>query len=116
MASAIWIYFTKRNISEELGNLYIPFNCEFLIIREVDKLYYQIEEVYQISEKGSKIYSSFGFWNNKKLKVSGNDFFKRRMDLKGHQFNLAETFVSTKFFSISFKKSMINLIFYIILD
>jgi hypothetical protein len=102
MASAIWINFIKKNITEELNNLYIPYNCEFLIIEKIDYLNYDIKEIYQISKDFPKIYSHFGVWENGKLKASGNDFYKRRMDLNGHKFNVAEThvkYLTKRFFS-----------------
>jgi hypothetical protein len=95
MASAIWIIFIQEDITNELKNFYIPFNCKFLIVKKIDALNYDIEDVYQISENYPQAFTKFASWKNRKLEIFGKDFYGRRMDLKGKRITVAETFVSS---------------------
>lgn len=94
MTSVIWIYFTDSNYNENLRNLYIPYNSRFFIINKVNEFDYEIKNVYQISEKSSKIYSNFANMKNGEIEFFVKDIYSQRMDLNGHQFNVALSSVS----------------------
>lgn len=60
MASVIWIYFTD-DVIQNFDDLYLPFNSRFYIIRKTDVNIFEIEDVYQISERSLKIFTIFLF-------------------------------------------------------
>ena len=90
VSSLVLVIFIKDGIREEISGLYLPFNSRFLLVEEQKGTSkFKISGVYQIGMNGSKIFSSFGTWDEKgELKVPEENFYSRRMDLRGHVINI----------------------------
>lgn len=99
MASLILILFEEKDITAHIEKLYIPFNQKFLLIKKN----YEILDIYQIGQNGSKIYSHFSFWkNSENFETSIENFYSKRMDLKGHVLHMM--FIRVRIFLIIIKK------------
>lgn len=82
-----WLIF--ENYNQSLGNIgqkvYIPYNCQLLIVRLNIRGYHSIDEVYHPKiATYDHFQTRFAIWNKKKgLKIPEIDFYKRRWDLNG---------------------------------
>lgn len=81
---------------KNLNLLNIPYDSKFFLVEEINFFNYEITEVYQIASKSSKMYFRYAIWENKKLKLLRNFVFPSRINLQGHEINIAVPFVRFK--------------------
>ena len=57
----------------------IPFNCEFIVVQEIQDNIYKLTEVYGLRNKAFTF--DFGTWNDGLLRISNLSFYWRRLNL-----------------------------------
>lgn len=78
----LWLIFFSGS-TETIGQLYVPYDCEFILVSEEDEGY-KLFELYAVKNK--IILAHFGEWNNQTgLKVSSLPFYRRRYNFHGVQ-------------------------------
>lgn len=74
----------------KIDQSYIPYDCQFLLIKQSNKTIYEIFEFYKINNrmKSFKV-TYFGTWNKaNELTVPKNDFYGRRLNMNGTLFGV----------------------------
>lgn len=96
MSPFTWIIFEKISpyLIYEFGKIYIPYNCEFIIIRQFDKDYYEIDDLYNVGLKNTsqKQRQIIGFWSEGKLTVTSLTTEMRRFNMGGETVFLETTY------------------------
>ena len=92
MSKYTWLVFIENLQQRPVlagENFNIPYDCEFILVDEVQENYYKIEEIYNIKNNGFDIL--FATWDQGSgVKVINEDnFYSRRIDF--HGINLTET-------------------------
>ncbi|XP_034940344.1 probable glutamate receptor [Chelonus insularis] len=85
-----WLIFFKSDtkIDEYFEDLYIPFNCRFMVSKKnifQHKNNETIWEIYKVAKSTQLKYSILGHWSYRtKIKLSNLDLYQRRHNLYGH--------------------------------
>jgi len=87
LRGAQWILFTNtKEYLEGLKNLYIPFDCEFIVVDMSGSIPKMIE-VYHVTGKGPIYTTPLGYWGPVDgFSTNQPYFYIRRPDFKGHTF------------------------------
>lgn len=87
----IWLTFNGLNESSKNNyeNVYIPYNCEYFVIREINQEFFAIKELYHDRLFNWTLFESdLGTWSKKNgLAVPELDIYKRRSNLNGTVLN-----------------------------
>jgi hypothetical protein len=69
---------------EEVLDINIPFDCEFLVARQVEDGLVILTEVYKIATGRPLLNNYFGYWTSKMtFRFPSADFYSRRSSLQG---------------------------------
>lgn len=85
MSKFIWLIFTRPTFVNVQFSA--PYNCQFLIARQITKSTYQLFELYSIRSKGTVKYDkifliNYGTWDSYKgLNVFSELFYSRRSNM-----------------------------------
>jgi hypothetical protein len=78
------MFLNVSSVEEVLGDINIPFDCEFLIGRQGEDGAVTLTEVYRTGTGRQILNSSFGYWLSKmKFKFPSTNFYSRRFSLHG---------------------------------
>lgn len=83
LSKNIWLIFNNEDkIKINYEENYIPYNCQFLVVKNLAHNYI-VEEIYDPFKKSNITFHSFlGIWSkNKGLDDIESDFYKRRFDM-----------------------------------
>lgn len=81
-----WTVFRSvSDILQKSENMYIPYNCQFIVIDSEDGKNFYMSEVYDVRFAVRKLYTRyFGFWSkNTGLELVSSDFYQRRFHMNG---------------------------------
>lgn len=78
-----------------MADIFIPYNCQFIIVDSINTTSYRINEIYKIKEHTKLISKEIGTWvlDDGLTCVTGY-FYERRMDLEGTEMLLFVSMVS----------------------
>lgn len=80
MSEFVWLTITKD--VNYFSNIYIPFDCEFLISETIDQNHYKNFEIYHTGYNSNLYYSDFGLWDSVNgLLAKEKNFDLRRINL-----------------------------------
>lgn len=85
LSKFIWLIFIRPTFVNV--QFLAPYNCQFLIVRQITKSTYQLFELYSIRSKGTVIYDkrfliNYGTWDSYEgLNVSSELFYYRRPNM-----------------------------------
>lgn len=89
----IWLNFINMSDSPSkiFNESYVPYNCENLLVKTDFKTRFDIVEIYHNHIKDLQLFEiKYGIWSRKEgLNVSDEEFYKRRINLKGTNFTFA---------------------------
>lgn len=77
----------------KLGKIYIPYNCQFIIIKKL-KYNYELSEIYKLKPDNKLIFTKFAIYSNKLF--PDLNFYKERINLQGINFAMTYSAVSSK--------------------
>lgn len=101
MAYPTWLVFfdNKTTFSDFFFEVYVPFDCEFMVARSINDTGREIiNEVYQIDKKKELRSMRFGVWDVKRgLKSPKHGLFLRRNDLFGQNIRVTSVHVRSYF-------------------
>lgn len=84
MSRFVWLSIT--NETNQFSDVYIPFDCEFLIADTTDHYHFKNFEVYRTGSNSNLYLDDFGIWDSENgLRMKEDIFDLRRTDLHGHE-------------------------------
>lgn len=86
LSNYIWLTFDDdQNIINSMKREYIPYDCQFLAIKTINKTKFEITEIYHASINYKNIFTKFfGIWENGiGFEFNKDDFYQRRFDMNG---------------------------------
>lgn len=85
MSPFVWIIIDKSTdiLLNKLRDVYIPYNCEFIIIKTINETYYKIEDYYNIglSNNTQRQKHEIGFWSQDELTIVQAQKILRRFNM-----------------------------------
>ena len=99
MSKATWVLFvdTKCSLDEFFSDVYIPFDCEFVVVQPAGDKGAILTEVYRVSPSFPLQKYRFGTWSaSDGLFCTDKGFYQRRDNLQGIALKTAYTRVSQK--------------------
>ncbi|KAJ9598771.1 hypothetical protein L9F63_026692, partial [Diploptera punctata] len=83
-AKGRWLTFLTTSISQFYSDIYIPYDCEFLIAQLSNQKIVTLSEVYRVHSTSELNVLPVANWNPiSQLNWTANEFNERRQDLRG---------------------------------
>lgn len=75
-----WLVFLEEPLNEEFyEGLLVPYNCEFIIVYSIDKIKFELVEIYNL--KNLTFSSNFGIWEpSSGVLITNVSLFRRRIN------------------------------------
>lgn len=75
---------TSDNLIQRMKNVYIPYNCQFLLVEKINGSFYEINEIYNIRGNSERYFIKIGYWSHDEgLKMASGSFYQRRLNMQG---------------------------------
>ncbi|KAJ9590507.1 hypothetical protein L9F63_016458, partial [Diploptera punctata] len=99
LSRAVWLLFLSKNTSIDsfFSNIYVPFNCKFLVAQNIGK-HFHLTEVYRVADGTPLMTYPYGRWSVNVTYVTGTTLYERRKHL--HGFKMKGVTINVSEFSI----------------